>query len=195
MNRLTRTLSAFTDGVWGPIRQMAMVATMRPDWESAPRTFRGLAWYAGLLLAFVFLARLAQAAPSDVAVAAAVAVDSGQAFLEFTLKMAFFVCFYSALGRFVVFWNCIARTASPLALMAIVYSVSTVDHGARLVMQATTPPGESLQTLLGFKDLATTGLAIMVLVDFFRPRPPRKPRRKPAEHPVLAPETTRPAPV
>lgn len=195
MNRLTRAANTFTDGVWGPIRQMALVATMRPDWDGAPKTFRGLAWYAGVLFAFVFLARLGQAGQLGSGVVATVALDSGHAFLDFTLKMAFFVCFYSALGRFVVFWNCIARTASPLALMAIVYSVSTVDHGARLVMQATTPPGESLQTLLAFKDMATTGLAIMVLVDFFRPRPPRKPRRKHAEHPALAPETTRPAPV
>lgn len=195
MNRLTRAANTFTDGVWGPIRQMALVATMRPDWDGAPKTFRSLSWYAGLLFAFVFLARLGQAGQLGSGVVATVALDSGHAFLDFTLKMAFFVCFYSALGRFIVFWNCVARTASPLALMAIVFSVSTVDHAARLLMQATAPPGEVLQTLLGMKDLATTGLAIVVLVDFFRPRPPKKPRRRPAEHRLMDPETTRPAPV
>lgn len=195
MARLSRAVNAFTDGVWGPVRQMALVATMRPDWDGAPRSFRGLAWYAGLLFGFVFLARLGQAGQLGSGVVLSVALDSGRVFLEFTLKMAFFVCFYSALGRFIVFWNCVARTASPLALMAVVFSVSTLDHAARLIMQATTPPGETLQALLGMKDLATTALAIVVLVDFFRPRPPRKPRRKPVENRLMEPDTTRPAPV
>lgn len=197
MNRLLRVFNWLTVGLWRPLRQAARVATLRPDWEDAPRTFQGLGWYAGVLLWLVVVTRLVQEADAGVEALGNAVLSGGQSFLEFTLRMAFFACFYAALGRFVVFWNCIAKSASPLALMGIVYSVSTVDQAIRLAIVAGTVPGESQQTLLGMKDMATTCLAGVVLVDFFRPRPPRKPRPRTesATSSRFGADPTQPAPV
>jgi hypothetical protein len=49
--------------------------------------------------------------------------------------------------------------------------------------------------MLGIKDMATMAVAVVVLVDFFRPRPPGKPKKKPVENHSLERDSTRPAPV
>lgn len=197
MTWLLRVLNSLTDGLWRPLLQATRVATLRPDWDAAPRTFGRLGWYAGVLLWLVVVTRLVQAADFGVEALGNAALAGGQSFLEFTLRMAFFACFYAALGRFVVFWNCIARSASPLALMGIVYSVSTVDQAIRLAIVAGTVPGESQQMLLGMKDVATSCLAVVVLVDFFRPRPPKKPRPRTESETSsrFGSKSTQPAPV
>jgi len=176
-----RMLDAFTIGVAGPLRQIGWVASIRPDWEAAPRTFRELAWYAGVFIACLALGFLVQqAAPSAAAVIAA-SHEALTAFLQFTLRQGFFVCFFAAMGRWVVMWNCIARTASPLALFGIVYVVSSIDQLMRLALHAFFQDGDALPMLLSIKDLVTIALTYLVLIDFFRPRPPKKPRKRPED--------------
>jgi len=181
VKNMFRILDAFTVGVAGPVRQIGRVASFRPDWEAAPSTFRALAWYAGVFIACLGLGFLIQHAEPTPAAFKAAVQEALTAFLEFTLRQGFYVCFYVAMGRWVVMWNCVARAASPLALFGIVYVVSSIDQLMRLALHAFVQDGDVLSVLLGLKDMVTIALTYLVLVDFFRPRAPRKPRKRPDE--------------
>ena len=191
-----RGVGVFTDGVWGTLRQMALVLSMRPDWDTAPSTFRGLAWYAGTVLTVLtlgFICQLDILTPATLVHEVTHAVHS---FLAYSLQQAFYVCVFTAFGRWVMFWNCVARTASPLKFLALTYTVTSIDQVMLSLMQAALSGDRALHVLLAAKDVATMCLAVMVLVDFFRPRPPRSPRRKPQERGASGRDpSTRPAPI
>lgn len=192
-----RALNAFTESAWVPLRQEGMVVSLRPDWDTAPRTFGGIGWYAGVLLAWIALGFISQLQVADATAIAREVFDALHAFLFYSLKLAFFVCVYAAIGRWLVVWNCVAKTASPLQLLGMAYTVSAIDQLMRLGITATVSDAQ-LADMLAAKDLATMALGVMVLVDFFRPRPPakrRKSRTSGAERGSGYGADTRPAPV
>lgn len=189
-----RAFHAFTDGTWTPLRQKAMVLSLRPDWETAPRTFAGLVWYAGVFLSLIILGMLSRAAFGLEAVAGA-SVSGLEAFLRFNITMAFVACAYSAMGRWVIPWECVARTGSPLMLLALTYTVSGIDQLVRLAILAGFDAGSTQQMLMGAKGLFTGALTVLVLADYVRPRPPRTPRRKPESRKADLVYSTRPAPI
>ena len=195
-HKFARGINVFTEGVWGTLRQMALVLSMRPDWDTAPSTFRGLTWYAGTVITVLtlgFLCQLDILTPATLVHEVTHAVHS---FLAYSLQQAFYVCVFTAVGRWVVFWNCIARTASPLKFLALTYTVTTIDQVMGILVQAALSGGQAHHIVLAAKDVATMCLAVMVLVDFFRPRPPRNPRRKPRERSATGQNpSTRPAPI
>lgn len=174
---LVRAFHAFTDGTWTPLRQKGMVLSLRPDWETAPRTFIGLAWYAGVFLSLIVLGMLMHTATFGLEAVAGASVSGLEAFLRFNITMAFVACAYSAMGRWVIPWECVARTGSPLMLLALTYTVS--GKLVRLAILAGFEAGPTQQMLMGGKGFVTGALTVLVLVDYVRPLPPHKPRRKP----------------
>ncbi|MEJ8837782.1 hypothetical protein [Ramlibacter sp. AN1133] len=188
--------SVLAGGAWPPLRQKAMVVTMQPDWDTAPSTMRALAWYAAILIACLTLRYLAQAPQGDLQGAWVDLLAALDSFMRFSLHIAFFVCVFSAMGRWVVPWNCTAKTASPLQFLGMCYTVAGIDQLMRLAIGAAAGDADIVPALLAAKDVATMALGIMVLVDFFRPRPPHKPRRRPQARRVSRFESsTRPAPL
>lgn len=182
--RFAAGLNAFTERLWVPLRQMGQVATLHPDWESAPATFRGLAWYAVVLIMFLAANRIVQLDAAEPAAAARELVAAVHAFLQYTLNQLVYVCVFAAIGRWFVFWNCVAKKSSPVQLLGMTYTVSAIDQLALLLIRLGTGDSDGNSVLVGVKNLVAMGLALMVLVDFFRPRRPTKPRRKKADAPA-----------
>lgn len=129
--RFAAGMNAFTDRLWVPLRQMGQVATLHPDWESAPATFRGLAWYALVLVMFLAANRILQLDAAEPAAAARELISAMHAFLQYTLNQVVYVCVFAAVGRWFVFWNCVAKKSSPVQLLGMTYTVSAIDQLAQ----------------------------------------------------------------
>lgn len=183
--RLLGGLDNLTLRLWVPIRQMGRVASLRPDWDTAPSNIPALTWYAAVVMLFLAAGRIVVLDPADLTSAGREVVYAAHAFLQYTLSQAFYVCVFAAIGRWFVFWDCMARKSSPVQLLGMTYTVSAIDQVALLVIRLTTGEQDGNSVLLGVKDLASMALALIVLIDFFRPRPPTRPRRTKAR--TLAP--------
>lgn len=170
-----------------PIRQAVLLTCLAPDWPAAPRHLPALAAYASVLVA----ALTARMALVDGHHGTSALVAATVAFLVYAGPTALFVTILTATGYYMIRWPCIARSASPFALLGMAFAVSTVDQAMVIAAHTWCADPEVLATALGVRELMTTCLGLYVVIDYVRPRPPRK--RRPAPKSVgssLQPSTT-----
>lgn len=189
MHPLVEITRAAGSQLWQPVRQAGLLTCLQPDWTAAPRHIPGLAAYAGVLLG-ALAARHSLVGDTPLLDALSAAVG---AFLAYVGRTALFVAFYTFAGYYLVRWQCVARTASPFALMGLAMTVSTVDQSMLVAIGTWTEDTGLQATLLGMRELVTVCLGIFVLIDYFRPRPPRKRRPASKEARSTFAPSTRPA--
>lgn len=187
MLHVQRYARAAVRSLLNPIRQAVLLTCLAPDWAAAPRHLSALAAYASILIG----ALTARMALVDGHLGTSALVAATGAFLAYAGPTALLVAMLTVTGYYMIRWPCIARSASPFALLGMAFAVSTVDQAMVIAAHTWCADPEVLATALGVRELVTTCLGLYVVIDYVRPRPPRK--RRPARKSVgsnFEPSTT-----